>query len=149
MAGLNVVASSGAVASGTSAKTLVQIVAPSNHRLLVRRLSVSMQGTNPNQTPILIELIQQTSAGTSTSGAATKANQSDDETPQSTVLTAFTVEPTGSTVVESFYLQTTGIPLIYDWPLTAPLVVPGSQRLGVRATADTTTQVRAQLNYEE
>jgi hypothetical protein len=149
MAGLRFTASSGEIATGTAAKTGVQILAPANHRVLVTGWTISCKGTNPNQTPILVEIIQQSSAGTMTGGTAVKTDPGYPETLQTTVTVNASAEPTGSTVVRSEYVQVAGGGYTERYSHEEAIPVPGSGRLGLRVTADTNTNVRVGFICEE
>ena len=52
MAGLFSFANTGKISTGTALKTLLQIVAPSNHRLLIHEWSISFDGVSNTATPI-------------------------------------------------------------------------------------------------
>lgn len=94
MAGLLFGAQTGAIATGTSAKTLLQVVAATNVRVKVREWSISFAGTSNTATPIVVDILRQTSAGTMTALTLRKFNTNDDETLQTTAQHTATAEPT-------------------------------------------------------
>ena len=63
MAGILAVAQTGEISTGTSQKTLLQIVAATNHRVLVKEWSISFKGVSNTAAPIEVELLRQTDAG--------------------------------------------------------------------------------------
>ena len=69
MAGLKLAAVTAAIATGTAAKTLAQIIAPANHRVQLKRLEISFDGVTNTATPIKVDILRQTTAGTMSSPA--------------------------------------------------------------------------------
>lgn len=134
MAGVGFAAVTAEIATGTAAKTLAQVVAASNHRLLIKEISVSFQGTSNTAAPILVRVLRQTTAGTTSALTPVKTNSADDETLQVTARHTATAEPTASDVLmtELVHPQTG-----YTWqaPFGGELVVPGGGRLGIEVTA--------------
>ena len=150
MAGVGFTLDSGSVAlTASTAKTIVQAVAPSNQRALVKRIDISSDGITPTDPGILIDILTQTSAGTMSALTPAKICSSDSESVQTTAQFNATVEPTASTVRHSlFYNEQTWVPLIFDPPI--PIV--GGTRLGIRATPGTltaTTHIAVTVTCEE
>jgi hypothetical protein len=124
------------IATGTSAKTLLQIVAASNHAVLVRSVSVSFQGTSNTAAPIQVDLVRQTDAGTTTTSASTIKKDPDDsaESLQTTVRDSASAEPTTTDVLFSTYVHPqTGYDVYF--PRDQEIKIGGGDRLGVRVTA--------------
>ena len=137
------------VASGTSAKTIVQVVAAANHPVKVKGFSCSCQGTSNTALPVLVELVRQSTAGTSSALTPVKAPSDDsDETLQSTAVHSCTVEPTTGDVLRRGTVHPqTGYT---EWfPHTEHIKVGGGDRLGVRVTAAADVNVVAELFCEE
>ena len=137
MAGVRLIATTGTQASGTpNTRTLSQIVAAAQQRIRVERVRVSGYGNSAVDRPVLMELIVQTSAGTSSAMTVNKVNESDDETVQSTGLKTFTsTEPTDSGLIKAAaFVHPTGS---YDFvfPPGRELYIKGGTRLGIRANA--------------
>lgn len=129
----------------TGPKTMIQLLAATNHRAEVDEIWLGGQGTNPVQTPILWDIVVQTSAGTG--GAAQtlqKENPADPETLQTSALVcavttaAWTGEPTFGGEIRALPIPANQTD---KWYFPTPLVITGTgtNRLGVRATADTNT----------
>lgn len=148
MAGVPVSAVCAEVATTTSAKTLVQVVAASNHRILVRRIHASFKGVVTTDAPILVEVLRQTTAGTSSALTPVKLNSSDDETLQTTAREAVTVEPTASDILLRREVHPQGG---FDWVARfgEEIVVPGGARLGLRVTAGVSVSAVAGFEVEE
>lgn len=132
MAGVGWSAATAEVASGTSVKTIIQVVAPTNQRLLIRQIDVSFEGTSSSDEPIQVDVLRQTSAGTMSSLTPQKWNSSDSETLQVTAQHTSSSEPTAGAILLSrkIHPQTS-----HTWDLGDPIPVPGGGRLGVRVTA--------------
>ncbi len=127
--------------TATTTETALQIVAATNTRVRVERLSITGQSATTSHVPVLWELILQTSAGTSAAGTLTKLDEDATETLQSTARDAITAEPTdGGVILWSKLIS----PLsTYDlvFPPMRERYVTGGSRLGLRCKtpADTNT----------
>lgn len=129
MAGLRFRANTAQVATGTSAKTILQLVAAANHRVVVPRISISFEGVTPTDAPIQVVIRKQTDAGTMTSLTLVKDNDNDDETLQTTAQHTATAEPSASDILETRLVHPQGS---RDF---GPFVIPGGDRIGVVVTA--------------
>ena len=118
-----------AVATTTSTKTLLQVIAASNHRVLLEYCKVTFQGIVATDAPIQCEILIQTSAGTSSAATVNKWNAADDETLQITAFEAVTVEPSASTIKVTDYVHPQGGKV---WTFGMGLPVLGGTRLGFR-----------------
>lgn len=140
MAGVRFSAQSTEFATGTSKITTLQILAASNHRVLVDEVSVSFKGTDPVGEPILVELVVQSDAPAgSDSVTPQKTNPSDDETLQVTAREKFdgSTQPSETNVVKRWEVHPSqGV----DWqaPYGKEIVVPGGGRLAISVTAAVT-----------
>lgn len=148
MAGIGFKCNTAEIATGTSAKTLLQVVAASNHRITVNEWSISFKGTSNTASPILVEVLRQTTAGTMSALTPVKADSADDETLQTTAQHTATSEPTASDVLDRVLVHPQQG---YTWVATPgkELVVPGGGRLGVRVTAAADVNAVATIKGEE
>lgn len=149
MAGVGVAAVTPSISFSTSTTTLIQIVAPTNQRLVVNELSVSFDGVSNTAKPIQVDVLRQSSAGTMSSLTPVKRNSSDSETIQSTAQHTSTGEPTAGNILMSEQVHPqTG----YTWqaPFGKEIIVPGGGRLGIRlVTPGAGADAFARINYEE
>lgn len=151
MAGVRFTVQSPSTATGAATKkTHLQIVAPAQQRVLVSEWNVSFDGEDPTAKPALVELILQSTAGTGgdvcTPG---KVNTGDDETLQTTALSAIDgTQPTETVVLHSELVHPQGG---YTWqaPQGQPYVCKGGQRLGIAITVDDTVNARTKFTCEE
>lgn len=135
--------------TAATAKTVVQIVAASNHRVLVKGIEVSFAGTSATDTPVLVEWVKQTTAGTMTSLTLDKHDPSYDETLQTTAQHTATVEPTTTALVRwSKRIHPQNAQLIL-FPPGFELIVPGGERRGLLCTAAANQTVCVHLICEE
>lgn len=148
MAGVKFAAQSGEIASGTSTKTLLQIAAASNHRVMVREISVSFKGTSATAAPVKVDVLRQSDAGTMSSLTPVKLNSADDETLQTTAQHTATAEPSAGDVLktEEVHPQTG---FLWQAPFGGEIVVPGGTRLAVRVTAGADVNAVARIEGEE
>lgn len=115
--------------------TLVQAIAPSNHRVILDDIPVSMNGASSSDPPVLFELAVQSNAGSMAALTPKKLNSSDDESLQATFGQAATAEPTTTDVLFRQYIH----PMLGDVLRTKGIPVPGGTRVGLRYTAQTLT----------
>lgn len=147
MAGnFGVLSTSAAVASTTAAKTILQLVAPTNQGLRVQGFGVFFAGVSVTDAPIVVELLRQTSAGTATARNPLKRGASGTAI-QATGQENATAEPTASDILWSGQVHP-------QMGLEIPLVgkeiqMDGGTRLGLRVTAGVSVNVRAHIDYEE
>lgn len=148
MSGVGFAANTAAIATGTSAKTLLQIVAASNHRVKIDEIQVAFEGVSNTATPIKVDVLKQTDAGTMSALTLVKRNDVDDETLEVSAQHTATVEPSAGDVLMSFYVhpQTS-----YTWQAQygREIQVPGGDRLGVRVTADADVNAIVRVFGEE
>lgn len=148
MAGILAVAQTAEVTSGVAKKTILQLVAAANHRVKVKEISVSFKGTSGSATPVLVQVLRQSDAGTMSSLTPKKFNEADDETLQTTAQHTASSEPTGTDEVMGEEIHPQG-----GWTWQAPfggeIIVPGGDRLGIAVTAAESQTVKARAVFEE
>ena len=149
MAGIRAIAQTSEVSTGTAAKTLLQIAAAANHRVLVVELSVSFDGTDSAGAPILVEILRQTDAGTMSSLTPVKVDADGDETLQTTAQENATAEPTAGDVIMREQVHPQGGGWTWQAPFGRELVLTGGERLGVRVTAAAAVNAVARVVFEE
>lgn len=148
MAAVRFKAVTGAVVTGTSVKTILQIVAASNHGVLIDEISISFDGTSAAATPIKVDVLRQTTAGTMSALTPVLDPDDSDETLQTTAQHTATVEPTASSVLitELVHPQTG-----YTWSAAygREIKIGGGDRLGIRVTAGASVNCIARVCGEE
>jgi hypothetical protein len=152
MAGILAHTSSGEVSlSASTPKTMLQLVAAANHRVLIKSYSVSFKGVSSTDPPVLVQLVRQTSAGTSSAATVEKNNEGDDETLQSSAVKDCTAEPTtGNVIIEAEVHPQSGWHVFL--PLGQEIVVKGGGRVGIRCApgaAPATLTAVACIDFEE
>lgn len=151
MAGLRFSAVSGETATGTSAKTILQIAAAANHRAKVQEFSVTFKGTSNTAAPVLVEIVRQTSAGTMTTVTPSRLDIAHTATTQTGASRNATVEPTSHAtfpIYKQFLVHPQGG---YTWqaPFGQELIVEGGAFLGIRVTAGVDVNCVAEIVFEE
>lgn len=149
MAGILARANAAEVATTTSTKTIVQLVAPTNQRLKVWQWGVGFKGITNSDAPIKVDLVEQSTAGTSSALSTVREPDGGSETLQGTAREAVTVEPTLTSVLESHEIHPQGGS--FDWvaPQINPILMAGGKRLGIRVTAGVSVSCTAYFRYEE
>lgn len=122
------------VTLGDDVQTVLQIAAPANQRVLVHSIAMSFKPISTTETPIKVDIVRQTSAGTMSSLTPVKNNAGDNETIQTTAQYDATAEPTTTDTIESMEIHPQSRQVFY---FRNPIVVIGGSRLGVRMTAGT------------
>jgi len=148
MAGLICIAQTAEVAlTAATAKTVLQLVAPTNQRLKLKRWGVFFDGTSGTAEPVQVRLLRQTNAGTMSSLTPVK-QVAGSETVQTTAQHTATAEPTAGDVIDVAEVHPqSGYEVII--PFDMPVEVPGGGRIGIECTAPATVNVRAKLVFEE
>ena len=138
------------VASGTTTLTLVQLVAPANHLVRVLDYTVSFKGTNATAEPIEVQLLRQTTAGTSAALTLVKNNDSIAETILTTALKTFTAEPTAGDILDVEYVHPQGGSKTFVAPSPDCWIIGGGDRVGIRVvTPGATVKVAVRIRAEE
>ncbi len=142
------VATSGAVTTGTSLKTIIDLATTSTNSAVLMALDIGFNGTVSTATPIQVDLVRFTTDGTGTAGTVQKLNGTEPDTASSTFKFNYTAEPTGKTTVASFYVhpQTS---FSYQWPMGREFILTNSSFLGVQVTAGTSVSCIVNLTFLE
>lgn len=134
--------------SAATAKTLVQVVAATNHRVKLLGWGIFFDGTSTTAEPVQVRVLRQTTAGTMSALTPTKRDDSIADTLLTTAQHTATVEPTAGDVLEVIECHPQqGYQVWY--PLGAEVIIGGGDRLGVEATAPATVNARAVCYFEE
>lgn len=149
MAGIPCAATTAEVAlSAATAKTVIQLVAPTNQRLLMEKWGIYFDGVSPTAEPVQVRLVKQTTAGTMSALTPVKRGDPGAETLQATAQHTATAEPTVTDVydVKEIHPQT-----FYEflWPSGKEQPVAGGTRIGIECTAPAVVNVRAVFWYQE
>jgi hypothetical protein len=117
----------------TGALTLMQIVAPTNQKVVIDRIMISGQSNLNTDTPVALEILEQTTAGTATNTtvAPVKANVLDTETVQTNTQNTFTVEPTAGLSHFARNIHPQGS-YDFNFPPGREIVLGGGKKLAIR-----------------
>ncbi len=148
MAGILATLTTAEVATGTSQKTIIQIVAAANHRVLVHEWGISFDGTSNTDAPIEVELLRQTTAGTMSALTAIAVYEGLDETIQTTGLHTASAEPTGTTLLRGMQIHPQG-GVVWQAPFGQAIIIEGATRVGIAVTAAVGVNAIAYFNFEE
>jgi len=136
------------IATGTAKKTILQIKAPANQRLLVREFSISFKGVTNTDAPIKCELSTQSTNGTMDAITFVKADVSTDEALQATGSEDASAEPTETAVIKQFEVHPQGS-YTYQATFGDEIIVAGGAYLGLVVTAGVTVNCVASFSVEE
>lgn len=122
-------------------QTLLQVIAPSSQRVLIKKATISFNGVTPADPPVRIDFVRQSTGGTMTGSVTpTKAVSSDTETIQTTAGYGSTAAPSdvANSRTESEYIhQQDGDRITYQLGKEIPVV--GGTRLGIKVVPGTVT----------
>lgn len=132
MAIFSVVSKDQALAAAAS-ETLWQLLAPSDAEARLIEFGVSFDGVTASNAPVDVDLLRQSTAGTSS--AATEIEwRTSGLAARVVATTIFTAEPTAADILASWQLTPNGGLLVVQYPLGREPVISASERLAVRAT---------------
>lgn len=138
----------GAVATGTSAKTILGWKAHANSGLLLLQYQVAFAGTAANQ-PVLLEVCYSTwganSPGTNSSSVTPLQASGRPMTVGATAGKTWTTEPTTLSVIEEKMLTPNGGLVIYDYPLQTEPDCALGEGFALRFTATVDVNVRCTM----
>lgn len=136
--------------TASTTKTLLQLVTGATRQLVVKEFGISFDGVDATKIPIQVDLLRQTTAGTS-AALTLVLNDTTQPAAISTALQTFTAEPTASDVDWSEYLTPAGGFDRVQFPLGEEIVVPVSARLGIRCIvpAGTACNATAYIRFAE
>lgn len=153
MAGVLFNVNSGDIALvAATAKTVLQIKAAANQRVLIRHLRfMGKQPAGGTDTPVKIRMTRSTANFGTATGAATvcKNNQSDGETLQTSTGQNFTVEPTTPTDGGIEWLVQPQSGVIEFLPPDRPIVCKGGEAVNFECTSPATPTLNLQVTCEE
>lgn len=134
--------------SAATAKTVLQVVAVANHRVVVKRVGVYFDGTSTTAEPVQVRLLRQTTAGTMSALTLVKLDNGIGDTLLTTAQHTATVEPTASDVLDVAEVHPQQS---YEWiyPLYEEPIIDGGGRIGIECTAPAAVNVRAKVIFEE
>ncbi len=134
--------------AAATAKTVIQLVAPSNHRVAILGFGVFFDGTSVTAEPVQVRVLRQTTAGTMSALTPVALDGSVGETIQSTAQHTASAEPTAGNVVDVLEVHPQqGYEVMY--PLGQEIILQGGGRIGIECTAPATVNVRAKIRFEE
>ena len=145
MSGVKWSAVTGEVAmTATVAKTVLQILAATNHRATAEQLEVTFTGTIVATDRALVELIDQTTGGTMSVLTPVKINQGDNESLEVTATHTATVEPTAGDIPWKG-----GVPAQIGVLEQINYPIVGGRRLGIRITTTANMNCIVRIMGEE
>lgn len=129
-------------------ETVLQLVAPANHRVKLLEFGIFFDGVSVSAEPVQIDLQRQSTAGTSAANTPVKIDDSIADTLLVTARDAFTVEPTGTVAVWVAEVHPQAS-YVHIFPLGQEIIIGGGDRLGLRCTAPAIVNCRAYMKFEE
>lgn len=135
------------VATGTTIKCIVSIIAPATFGVDLKKFRIGFDGVTATAVSVLVELYAFTTDGTGTAGTV---NQTYGRTITAGFTTKYnyTANPTGLTVIDQWLLDPNKGLVIYDFPLGDTPDTAVSNGIGLFTTAPATVNCRATLHVE-
>jgi len=133
---------------GTTAKTVLQLTAPTNQRLKILGFGIFFDGTAADAQPVEIRVLRQTTAGTGGSAVTPRIISAGSETLQATSLKDMSGEPTAGDELDVLQVHPqSGFEVMF--PPGQELIIPGGGRIGIEVTAPVAVNCNAKMRYEE
>ena len=134
--------------TAATAKTLLQLISPANHRVRLTGWGVFFDGVSPTAEPVQVRLLRQTTAGTMTALTPVKRDSGISDTLQTTAAHTATAEPTAGDVLWAGEVHPqAGYEVQYPWG--NEIILAGSSRVGLEVTAPAALNARSFLAFEE
>lgn len=148
MAGIFGVAQTAEIAlAAATAKTVIQLVAPTNHRVKVLGWGIFFDGVNTAGEPVQVRILRQSTAGTMSALTPVQVVPVS-ETIQATAQHTATVEPTAGDVIDMIECHPQqGYEV--KFPMGQEIVIAGAGKLGIECTAPAIVNCRAKFFFEE
>jgi hypothetical protein len=128
-------------------RTIIQVLAATNVRLLLHEFSISFDGVSATAEPVQVRLVKQTTAGSGSSAVTLrKHDSSKTETLQATAIKSPTSEPTLDYAIKTWEIHPQA-GMVY--PFRLPLDLAGATRYAITAKAPATLNCEAYMDCEE
>jgi hypothetical protein len=133
--------------AAATAKTVLQLVAASNHKVALLGWGVFFDGVSVTGEPVQVVLMRQTDAGTA-SALTCRQTQTAAETIQTTAQHTASAEPSSSDILDVLEVHPqSGYEI--KFPPGEEIWLNGGTRLGIVCTAPAICNVRAKVFFEE
>jgi hypothetical protein len=136
------------VVTGTALKTMLQVTAAANERLVVDSVDITFDSTSATAVPVLVRLYVQTTAGT---GGTTVTPVKQDQSAGTPTVTAlkgpagtWTAEPTATDILRSWRIPPTSGQVV-QLPLGREVISAVAGRIGLTVTAGATVNATVNL----
>jgi len=132
-----------------TAKTVLQIVAPAAQRDAISEATISFDGISNTAEPVVVRVVRQTTAGTSTARAPLRLDDDIATALASTGGENFSAEPTDTDILATMEVHPQA-GVIYQVPIPdGEFVIGAGDRLGIKATAPAAVNCLASFRGEE
>jgi len=130
--------------TAATVRTVVQVLAPTNHRIAVIGWGVSFDGVAVTNEPVQVELVRQTAAGTMTALTLTQSKPVAETILSSASHSATSTEPTTTDILDVMEVHPQG-----GFEKACDFEIAGGGRVAIRCTAPAGVNVRPKLFCEE
>ena len=134
--------------SAATARTVIQIVAAANHRVRIKGWGVFFDGVSVTAEPVVVELVRQSTAGTSDAGTVVKKDDSLAETLLTAARQNLSVEPTTGDILKRREVHPQQGWYEY-FQLGDEVICGGGDRIGIRCTAPAVVNATGEIDFEE
>jgi len=136
------------VVAAATAETLLQIVAPTNIRVVLIGYGIGGTGTSNTETPGIVNVQRQTSAGTSSAQTPLQLQDTITEALQSTGRDLFTVEPSLGDLLRRHTVHPQAALDLRD-SFSREIILGSAGRLGISVTYAQAQTLEAYMDFEE
>lgn len=130
--------------TATTAKTIIQLVAPSGAGVRVTRFHLDPSGASPTATKGTWELVKSATGGSGNSSRAPVKSHGHTGSVTATGQQGYTSDPSGGTVIDSGLVHEQG-----SINIPREILLNPSETLGLRVTMANSISVAGGFNFEE
>lgn len=133
--------------SAATDTTLIQIHANTGTAVVIG-FGVSFNGVTAAAVPVKVDLLRQTTAGTGTTTTPLKLDTTDGASGK-VATRIYTVEPTASDIIRSWYVTPIGGLLTVSFSTDEEIYLANTERLGLRVNAPATVSCLGHILWTE
>ena len=131
-----------------TAETVLQVVAAANHPIALKGVDVSFDGTSATAEPVIVLLVRQTGAGTS-SAATPREETAFGVTLQTTARIDFSAEPSSDDAILRRWSVHPQAGVMEKFGPDDEIIIGSAGRVGIKITAAAIVNVQASISWEE
>ncbi len=135
--------------TAATAKTVLQLLAASGVRVALQAVTITFDGTSGSATPVVVQLVRQTGAGTASARNPVKKDSDVSTSLQVTGQKSFSAEPTSDDAILATWHVHPQAGMSLSLPMPGEFIIPGAGRVGLKINAPAAVNCLATIEGEE